>query len=160
MVNSWSQFSWDRSLTLVIVLLIQPVYSRYSCIQKQLDHIQELYASLDSFYPLECDLISRNDGACHHFDTRLSIPMSSLRHLSSLGCYFSLLNLDHWWKYSVSCLNLDHRIGNLKWYPLIWSPIYVYDSDWRLIKGIYFSNISNSSFSPRIFRKLSNFFSA
>ena len=115
--------------------------------------VLELYAGFERFYPLECYLISGNGGACHHSDTQLPILMLSLRHLSSLDCQFDSLNLDHWWKCNVSSLNMNCRIYNLKWHPLIWSPVYAYSSYWKLNEGIYFLNTSNFSFSPLHFQK-------
>ena len=106
-----------------------------------------------ALYLLECNLISGNGSARHHSNMRLSIPMSSLHRLSSPSHPFNSLNLYHWWKCNVSCLNLDRRIDNLKWHPLIWSPVYVYGSDWRLIGSIYFPNILNSSFTSLHFPK-------
>ena len=60
--------------------------------------------------------------------------MSSLRYLSFPNCHFSSLNLDRWWKCNVSLLNSNRRIDKLKWHPLIWTPVYVYNSYWRLLR--------------------------
>ena len=123
-------------------------------------NVQELYAGLEHFYPLECNLISKNSGACHNSDTQLSISIPSLCHLSSPGYRLRLLNLDHLWKYNVSRLRLNRRIDNLKWHPLIWSPVYVYDLDWRSI-GVFISQtLQTLHFYTGIFRKppsISNF---
>ena len=67
----------------------------------------------------------------------LAISMPLLCHLDFSGHRFSSLNLDRWWKCNVSRFNLDCRIDNLKWHHLIWTHVYLYNLDWRLLGGLF-----------------------
>ena len=68
--------------------------------------------------------------------------MPLLCHLSFPNNHFSSLNLNRWRKCNACRLNLDCRIDNLKWHPLIWTLVYLYDLDWRSLKNIYSLNSS------------------